>query len=127
MTSAELLIKLPTGEMLPLSKLPVTQERTFGGYVLSNATNINDLSIETASQLDGSTNANPDDDMIKDPKQKLKSILEGRPESSFALGKRKKSSDPMISLVQVGYCLLIIIINRLILDKYVFNLIHRHQ
>ena len=114
-TSAELLIKLPTGEMLPLSKLPVTQERTLGGYVLGSSTNSNDLSIETSSQLDGSTNTNPDD-MNKDPKQKLKSILEGKPENSFALGKRKKSSDSMISLVQVGYCLFIIIVNALIIN-----------
>ena len=125
MTSAELLIKLPTGEMLPLSKLPVTQERTLGGYVLSNATNSSDISIETASQLDGCTNSNTDDDIIKDPKQKLKSILEGKPENSFALGKRKKPSDPIISLVQVGYCFLIVIINVLIV--YISNLIYMQK
>ena len=102
-TSAELLIKLPTGEMLPLSKLPVTKENRIGEYSLTNAACSNDVSGESASQMDGSrvSNLNPGVDVTYDPKQRLKDMLEGKPESSYKVASDKSSSDPIISLVQV--------------------------
>ena len=89
--------------MLPLSKLPVTREHRLGEYSLNNAAYSNDLLVESASQIDGSriSNPNPEAGGIYDPKQRLKDILEGKPESSYKISNRTSSSDPIISLVQV--------------------------
>ena len=87
--------------MLPLSKLPVTQERRLKGFVLGDSTNTIDASIESASQLDGSMNTHAHEAVTGDPKQKLKHILEGKPEISSLVERSRNASDPMISVVQV--------------------------
>ena len=66
---------------------------------MTNSASPNDISMASDSQLDGSSNLNVGS--VDNPKLKLKSILEGKPESSVTVADNKHSSDQMISLVQV--------------------------
>ena len=82
--SAEILIRLPNGEMLPLSKLPVKKEQGLGGYSITNQTDNPIMSPELTSEIDNGSTPAPTNSRYgeKDPKQKLRSILENKKEYS---------------------------------------------
>lgn len=94
--------------MLPLSKLPLTKDGRLGGFSMTNSASPNDISMASDSQLDDSSNLNVGS--VDNPKLKLKSILEGKPESSVTVADNKHSSDQMISLVQVWSGLIILLV-----------------
>ena len=104
-TSAELLIKLPNGEMLPLSKLPVTKENTFRGYSIRNPNNdMIRLTDTTPRAGDGSIEiSNTEIDNDENPRQKLKDLIASKSDSSSKLVDTKKTVNPYISIVQVMY------------------------
>ena len=104
-TSAELLIKLPNGEMLPLSKLPVTKENTFRGYSIRNPNNDMNRLTDTASRADdGSIEiSNPEINHDENPRQRLKELIASKSDSSSKLVDTKKTVKPYISIVQVLY------------------------
>ena len=101
--SAELLIKLPNGEMLPLSKLPVTKENTFRGYSIRNPNNYMTRLTDTVSQEDdGSIEiSDPEINHDENPRQKLKDLIASKSGSSSRLVDTKKTVNPFISIVQV--------------------------
>ena len=109
MTSAELLIKLPNGEMLPLSKLPVTKENAFRGYSIKNPNNDMIRLTNTVSRADDDSIeiSNPEIDNEENPRQKLKDLIASKTGSSSKLIDTKKTVNPYISIVQVMYLNLI--------------------
>ena len=104
-TSAELLIKLPNGEMLPLSKLPVTKENTFRGYSIRNPNNDMTRLTDTVSREDdGSIEiSDPEINNYDNPRQKLKELIASKSGSSSKLVDTNKTVNPFISIVQVMY------------------------
>ena len=103
-TSAELIIKLPNGEMLPLSKLPVTKEKGVRGYSKSTpSTDEEGVSSQSASRCKRTSTytSNTSNSSGENPKEILKNILENKPKSSNTCTDSNKSSTPIISLVQV--------------------------
>ena len=103
--SAELLIKLPNGEMLPLSKLPVTKENTFRGYSIRNPSNDTIRLTDTASQADGGSIeiSDPEINHDENPRQRLKDLIASKSGSSSKLVDTNKTVNPYISIVQVMY------------------------
>ena len=103
LTSAELLIKLPNGEMLPLSKLPVTKENTFRGYSIKNPNNEMIRFTDTVPRADDESIeiSNPEIDNDENPRQKLKELIATKSDSSSKLVDTKKTVKPYISIVQV--------------------------
>ena len=108
-TSAELLIKLPNGEMLPLSKLPVTKENAFRGYSIKNPNNDMIRLTNTVSRADDDSIeiSNPEIDNEENPRQKLKELISSKSDFSSKLVDTKKTVKPFISIVQVMHLHLI--------------------
>ena len=89
--------------MLPLSKLPVTRENVLRGYSIRNPSSNSIISSESTSKLSPSSsdNSNMINSGTHGAKQKLKTILENKSESSTTAKDREKTSSPIISVVQV--------------------------
>ena len=103
-TSAELIIKLPNGEMLPLSKLPVTKEKGLRGYSISTPSADNDsISSQFLSKFKASStyNSNTSNSRSESSKEILRSMLENKEKCSAAPKNSDKTSTPVFSVVQV--------------------------
>ena len=103
--SAELLIKLPNGEMLPLSKLPMTKENSLRIPGESNLNEDNSAHLESTTKRLSSMETFPNTSKCGDvkSKQNLKNILGSKLGSSTAPDDGNKIGDPIISVVQVRY------------------------
>ena len=103
-TSAELIIKLPNGEMLPLSKLPITKENGLRGYSINTpSAEYDSISSQSLSKCKAAPSYNSDtsNSRMEHPKELLKSMLENKQNRSATPYDSDKTSSSILSVVQV--------------------------